>query len=97
MEEELLPVPIYSALNKTTLFMGADRELALLLALICGVMVVVSLSFVVALLGGALWFIAMALLRTMAKADPLARKVYLKQTKYKTYYPAHSTPFVKEV
>jgi type IV secretion system protein VirB3 len=29
----------------------------------------------------------------MAKNDPQLRHVYLRQTQYKKYYPARSTPF----
>ncbi|MDR2399297.1 MAG: VirB3 family type IV secretion system protein [Endomicrobium sp.] len=95
--DELIPIPIYSALNKPTLFMGADRELALLLTLICGVMLIVSLSFLVAVTGVILWIIGITLLRMMAKADPIMRKVFVKQTKYKRRYNAHSGPFVREI
>jgi len=43
--------------------------------------------------GTALWVIALYLFRLMAKADPLMRFVYLRHRRYRTYYPARSTPF----
>lgn len=46
-------------------------------------------------IGVTLWVVALYLLRKMAKADPLMRKVYMRQRRYKTYYPARSTPFRK--
>jgi type IV secretion system protein TrbD len=48
------------------------------------------------LVGGALWFSAIAVLRWMAKADPQMTKVYLRQIKYRGYYPARSRPFRTE-
>jgi type IV secretion system protein VirB3 len=48
------------------------------------------------LVGGALWFSAIPLLRWMAKADPQMTKVYLRQIKYRGYYPARSRPFRTE-
>ena len=31
--------------------------------------------------------------RKMAKSDPRMRQVYIRHRKYKSYYPARSTPF----
>lgn len=96
MNDELISVPVYSALNRQNLFLGADRELALLLTLICAVLIIVALSFITAIIGIALWFLLINVLRMMAKADPMMRQIFIRQTKYATFYPAHSTPFVKE-
>ena len=42
-----------------------------------------------------LWLASLALLRRMAKADPLMRFVYQRQLLYRRYYPPHSRPYRK--
>ncbi|ENX0702356.1 conjugal transfer protein, partial [Neisseria gonorrhoeae] len=45
-------------------------------------------------IGLVFWFFALYALRKLAKYDPLLRFVGLRSiTKYKRFYPPHSTPF----
>ena len=46
-----------------------------------------------AVYGLLLWFGGLAILRSMAKSDPLMRKVYLRHRLYRKYYPPRSTPW----
>ena len=41
----------------------------------------------------AVWLVAVAALRMMAKADPLMRRVYIRHISYKTFYRATSSPW----
>lgn len=91
--DELKSVPIHSALNRPNLFMGGERELMLLLALACAMLIFIALTPLTILMGLGIWGVFASLLRMMAKSDPLMSKIYLKQLKYKAFYPAHSTPF----
>lgn len=93
MRQELRRIPIHRALNRPDLLAGCERELLLLTGLITLTLVVVALNWVAAITGIIIWTVVVAGLRVMAKTDPFMSKVYLRHIKYKSYYPAHSTPF----
>ncbi len=84
---------VHRALSRPNLLMGADRELVLLTALGAVILIFVVLTWYAALFGIAVWLVAVAALRMMAKADPLMRRVYIRHISYKPYYRATSTPW----
>jgi type IV secretion system protein VirB3 len=73
--------------------MGADRELVLLTGLAAIILIFVVLAWYATLLGIAIWTVAVAALRMMAKADPMMRKVYIRHIRYRPTYRATSTPW----
>lgn len=85
--------PVHRALSRPNLLMGADRELVLLTALAAVILIFVVLTWYAALFGLAIWLIAVAALRMMAKADPLMRRVYVRHISYKAFYRATSSPW----
>lgn len=89
----LYSVPIRRSLVRPLLLLGGDRELVLLSGLLAGALVFTSMTWFSAAYGLLLWFGGLALLRSMAKADPLMRKVYLRHRLYRKYYPPRSTPW----
>lgn len=94
--DELLPVPIYSALNKTNLFMGGERELMLFTGLISFTLIFTGMTIITFVVGVALWLFVSIGLRMMAKKDPIMSKVYMRQIHYASFYPPFSTPYRKE-
>lgn len=84
---------VHRALSRPNLLMGADRELVLLTGLISIILIFVVLTWYAALFGMAIWLVAVAALRMMAKADPLMRRVYLRHVSYKVHYRPTSTPW----
>ncbi|KKB07158.1 conjugal transfer protein TrbD [Devosia geojensis] len=92
-ESRLATARIHRALSRPTLLFGADRELVLLTGLAAVILVFVILTTVSALLGTVIWIVVVGLLRMMAKADPLMRRVYLRHIKYRPYYRPTSTPW----
>lgn len=84
---------IHRALSRPNLLMGADRELVLLTALAAIILIFVVLTWYAALSGIAIWLVAVAALRMMAKTDPLMRRVYLRHISYKASYHATSSPW----
>jgi type IV secretion system protein TrbD len=86
-------MPMRRAGNRDNLFMGGDRELVMLSGLLAFALVVSAQEMRATILGLALWFTSLFLLRLMAKSDPKMRFVYLCHRRYKPYYPARSTPF----
>ena len=87
--------PVHRALSRPNLLMGADRELVLLTALAAIILIFVVLTWYAALFGLAIWLIALAALRMMAKADPLMRRGYVRHISYKAFYRATSSPWRK--
>lgn len=86
-------VPIYRSGHRDNLFMGGDRELVMLAALLAAVLVFCAQDWLSAICGVCLWSGSLWCLRKMAKADPRLRHVYLRHRRYKSYYPPRSTPF----
>jgi type IV secretion system protein VirB3 len=75
---------------------GAERELVLVTGLLTFTCVFVAMSIPVAVGGILMWFVVIALLRQMAKADPLMSRVYARHRKYKALYHARSSPWLLE-
>jgi type IV secretion system protein VirB3 len=84
--------PIWRSSARDNLFLGGDRELVLLAALLSGTLAY-TLNLTVVVLGGIMWLATLHLLRIMAAADPKMRHVYLRHRRYKASYLARSTPF----
>jgi type IV secretion system protein VirB3 len=73
--------------------MGGDRELVMFSGLMAFALIFSAQELRATVIGLLLWFGALFACRLMAKSDPKLRFVYLRQIKYKSYYPARSTPF----
>lgn len=84
---------VHRALSRPNLLIGADRELVLITALAAVILIFVVLTWYAALFGAAMWLVAVAVLRMMAKADPLMRRVYIRHISYRTCYRPTSTPW----
>ncbi|WP_454659214.1 conjugal transfer protein TrbD [Bosea beijingensis] len=84
---------IHRALSRPNLLLGADRELVLLTGLAAAILIFVVLTWYAALLGVAIWIFAVGLLRMMAKADPMMRRVYVRHITYRPHYRPTSTPW----
>ncbi len=84
---------IHRALSRPNLLMGADRELVLITGLATVILIFVVLTWYSALIGAALWVGVVAVLRMMAKADPLMRRVYVRHIRYRAHYRPTSTPW----
>ena len=86
-------VPIHKSGIRPHLLLGGDRELVLLTGLMAGTLTVAAMNPLTAAIGIALWFGVLGALHLMAKADPRLRHVYLRARRYRSYYPAHSSPW----
>lgn len=89
----LRTIPIRRVANRPNLFLGGDRELVLFSGLLSAILVFIAQTWLALCVGVALWFSSLWVFRRMAKSDPLLRLVYLRQRRYKPYYPARATPF----
>ena len=84
---------IHRALSRPNLLMGADRELVLFTGLASIILIFVVLTWISAVFGLAVWTVIVGLLRMMAKADPLMRRVYLRHITYRPHYRPTSSPW----
>ena len=89
-------LPFHRVLHRPSLFLGGEREPALMTLIVAGGLAVSGMNTVSFLVGAVLWFSAIPVLRWMAKADPQMTKVYLRHIRYRGYYPARSRPFRTE-
>lgn len=89
-------IPVYKALNKTNLTLGGERNLVLMVGLICFTLVFAAHSWPLFIIGLSTWFVSIALLRKMANEDPKMSKVYLKHIKHQKIYEPFSRPWRKK-
>jgi type IV secretory pathway TrbD component len=85
--------PFHRVLHRPALLLGGERELVMMTAFAAGALGFAALNGVAAVIAAALWFGCLASLRRMAKADPQMSRVYVRQLRYRRYYPARSRPF----
>ena len=88
--------PFHRVLHRSSQFLGGEREPALMTAIVAGGLALSGMNTVSFVIGAAVWFGSIPLLRWMAKADPQMTKVYLRQLRYRGYYPARSRPWRTE-
>ncbi|TWI46162.1 type IV secretion system protein VirB3 [Pseudomonas duriflava] len=91
--EDIRKISIRRVGNRNSLFMGGDRELVMFSGVAAFALIFSAQELRATVVGILLWIGALITLRIMAKADPKMRHVYLRHRRYKSYYPARSTPF----
>jgi type IV secretion system protein TrbD len=89
----LRTIPSRRVGNRHNLVLGGDRELVMFSGLLAAALIFSAVELRATVVGIGLWVASLWALRRMAKADPLMRQVYMRQRRYRTYYPARSTPF----
>jgi type IV secretion system protein TrbD len=75
------------------LMMGADRELFLTSAGLTLFLIIYIQMWSAAFVGILFWLFVVWGLRLMGKADPQMRQKYMRNRRYKSYYPAKATHF----
>jgi type IV secretory pathway TrbD component len=86
----------HRVLHRPSLFLGGEREPALMTLIIAGGLAVAGMNTVSFVIGAVLWFSTIPVLRWMAKTDPQMTKVYVRHIRYRGYYPARSRPYRME-
>ena len=67
---ELRRTVLYRALHRPNLFLGGERELVMITAVVCGGLPASSLNLIATAIGLVLWVFLTGIFRMMAKADP---------------------------
>jgi len=83
-------IPIHQSANRPHLILGGDRELVLFAGLTAACLAFTLASLTGMILGLLFWFLSVAVLSRMGKADPMLRHVYLKHLRYRPFYFAKS-------
>ena len=91
--DELHKVPIYQAINQPVLFLGAERNLVIILGAMSGMLMWMGGTWITFFIGLLIWIIGIYFLREMAKKDPEMSKVFKKYQTYQKYYRGYTTPF----
>lgn len=81
------------ALHRPNLILGGERKLVLTTGLVSLGLIVTALNLPATIFAIAFWFLCLAALRQMAKADPILSGLYLRNIRYRGYYAARSRPF----
>lgn len=87
-------LPIYRGISRSNmnLLMGGDRELVIVVGMICAALILAAFNIPAAVVGITLWLVGMYVLRKMGKKDPLLRKIYLRHIRYGSYYASREHP-----
>ena len=85
--------PFFRVLHRPRLFLGGEREPTLMMAIVAAGLAVSGQNLVTLIVAGVLWFGCIGVFRQVAKADPQMSRVYLRQLKYRGYYPPRSRPY----
>ena len=91
-----MSIPIHRSCNRIPEFLGGDREIVLSAMLIAAIFLFIIPSLERIAFGISLFAFSLFAARLMRKSDPLMKNIYLKQREYQSYYPASTTPFVRE-
>ena len=84
-------VPIRQSLHRHNQVFGAERELVMFSALIAFLVGVGGMTIVAGLSALGFWLCSIAVLRLMAKHDPLMSKVWARHIGQQEYYPARAS------
>ena len=79
-----------TSLSRPQQLLGGDREMVIMAGLgaaMMAVSVMTFLSFLLAIVG---FWVVVAVLAKIGKADPMMRRVYSRHLQYKDFYPAKS-------
>lgn len=82
---------VYRSLTRVNQFWGCDRELAMMLLLVCVAIAVLCADLTAALIAMSCLCLGFVGLRSMARTDPLFRQVYLRALRYRRVYRAAAT------
>lgn len=87
----LRTVPIHRSLHRVNTFLGGDREMIMMAALVAITSIAIGQNLV-SLIGGIFfWFVVLIPARKIAKKDPKMRDVFLASLAFKQrYYPPRS-------
>jgi type IV secretory pathway TrbD component len=79
-----------TSLSRPQQLLGGDREMVIMAGLGAAMMAVSVMTFVSFLIATVGFWVTVAVLARIGKADPMMRRVYGRHLQYKDFYPAKS-------
>jgi type IV secretory pathway TrbD component len=79
-----------TSLSRPQQLLGGDREMVIMAGLGAAMMAVSVMTFISFLIATVGFWITVAVLARIGKADPMMRRVYGRHLQYKDFYPAKS-------
>lgn len=73
----LRQIPLYRSTSRPLTILGADRDLMLVLIVLCAALVFTGVSFVTTVIGVTVWTLGLFGLRQLARHDPQLVKVFM--------------------
>lgn len=86
--DELQRIPFNRSLYRPNLLLGGERLLVVLTGVISFGLALSDISLFKIALASIIWTVCIAFLRMLAKHDPQMSEAYLRNLKYKKFYPA---------
>jgi type IV secretion system protein VirB3 len=83
-------VDVHLSLTRPLLMMGCEREPLIISAVIAVTLVFMLGNLWFAIAGVAFWVISVGVLQRMAKSDYQLSTIYIRHSRYKTFYSAQS-------
>ena len=84
-------IDVHRSLTRPLLMMGCEREPLIISAVLAATLVFMLGNLFFAIVGVLFWVIAVGVLQRMAKSDHQLSSIYLRHTKYRTFYSAQSS------
>lgn len=81
---------VYQAFLVRQQFMGCDRELTMLLCVVCAALALCSVDVYITAVSAILFGVVFYLLKMMADKDLMLRQVYLRSLRYRKLYTAQA-------
>ena len=88
-------VVLHGSLTRPILFMGAERELVILIGVIAAIFFISLGKLWAAIVGIVIWIFGIYALSKMAEIDPQLSKTSKRSLKYRKFYSAQATPFAE--
>ncbi|MFH0754237.1 MAG: conjugal transfer protein TrbD [Candidatus Omnitrophota bacterium] len=80
--------PVFQSLTRPILILGGERENIIIIVFIAGAVWFSGKDWIALGIAAVVWVIGVFISRVAAKQDPYQTKVFLKSTRYESFYPA---------
>lgn len=88
--------PIHQSLLRMILCWVGSESPVLYAGVLTVIIFVNGMSLSGTILALIVWFASLTALRRMARADPMMSKVWMRHIRQQAYYPAHSSPWIRD-
>jgi type IV secretion system protein VirB3 len=85
-------IDVHRSLTRPLLMMGCEREPLIISGVLAVTLVFMLGNLAFAIVGVAFWLISVGVLQRMAKSDHQMTAIYLRHTKYRSFYAAQASP-----